>query len=59
MPLQTSFLIRCWFETSGGTTPLSYTVENTQTGDKLRSSDLSEVFLWIADVNHRLMGGRP
>ncbi len=58
MPLQTSFLIRCWFEASGSLTPLSYTVENTQTGDKLRSPDLNEILCWIAEMNVRLMGGR-
>ena len=56
MTVQSSFLIRCTLNATGG--PVSgkaYFIQHVQTGQEFRSGTLEEVTQWIADQNLRYL----
>lgn len=52
MLTQSSFLIRCWLESSQPDSPvLRYRIEHVQTGKHFDSPSLEEITSWMADIN--------
>lgn len=58
MMFHSSFLIRCWVDTSLDPVQVkAYHIQHVQSGDDFRSADLSEINRWMAAENSRFFAG--
>lgn len=56
MPIQSSFLIRCWLDSLDSTAAIKrFHVEHVQTGRSCYASSFAEILLWLDQVNQRLV----
>jgi hypothetical protein len=58
MPIQSSFLIRCWLDSLDSSAAVKrFHIEHVQSGKTLHSSNWEEIKAWLHQVNLQFVAG--
>lgn len=56
MPIQSSFLIRCWLESNDpNATVKRYHIEHVQSGKSCQSAHIQDILNWLNETNRHMV----